>query len=83
MKTKLVPIGNSRGVRLPASVIRSCGFGDELEMRVEGGVVMLVPARGQREGWDEAFKAMAESGDDRALLDENAGTSFDEEEWTW
>ncbi len=83
MKTKLVSIGNSRGIRLPAAVIKACGFGEELEMRVEGGVVTLAPAHGQREGWDEAFKAMAESGDDRALLDEDAGTTFDNEEWTW
>lgn len=83
MKAKLVSIGNSRGVRLPAGVIEACGFGEVLEMRVEGGVVTLAPARGQREGWDEAFKLMAESGDDRALLDEDAGTSFDDEEWTW
>jgi len=33
-----------------------------------------------REGWDEAFRAMAERGDDH-LLDESLSTAFDEPEW--
>ena len=35
-----------------------------------------------RAGWAEAFRAMAEAGDDK-LLDEPTPTKFDEEEWEW
>ena len=35
-----------------------------------------------REGWDEAFRQMAERGDDW-LLDEPVSTVWDEEEWDW
>jgi len=50
MKAKLIPIGNSKGVRIPASVIKACGLSDELEMHVENGVILLAPARHVREG---------------------------------
>jgi len=83
MKTRLVKIGNSRGVRLPATVIEACGFGEELEMRVEKGAVVIEPAHSAREGWDQAFRAMSEAGDDAPLLDEEAANEFDRAEWTW
>lgn len=35
-----------------------------------------------RSGWSDAFKAMAEAGDDK-LLDPGTPTTFDEEEWEW
>ena len=83
MKTRLVQIGNSRGVRLPAGVIKACGFDHELEMRIEDGTVVLEPMRKVREGWDQAFEAMAESGDDKAVMDDGLANEFDREDWTW
>lgn len=67
MKVKLVRIGNSRGMRLPSSVISACGFGKVVDMRVDGPMVALAPARGGRQGWDAAFARMAAAGDDAAL----------------
>ncbi|MEO4042534.1 AbrB/MazE/SpoVT family DNA-binding domain-containing protein [Hoeflea sp. CAU 1731] len=83
MKINLVSIGNSKGVRIPASIVKECGLGDELEMRVEDGVIMLAPVRSLREGWAESFKKMATNGDDAALLDDALENEFDAEDWTW
>jgi antitoxin MazE len=83
MKVNLVSIGNSKGVRIPASVIKECGFGNELEMRVENGVVMLAPARGVREGWSAAFEKMAAAGDDAPLIPDTVENGFDSQGWTW
>ena len=83
MKVSLVAIGNSRGVRLPSAVIRECGFTDEIEMKVTNGSVVLSPVRSGRDGWDSAFARMAAEGDDAPLLDEDTGTAFDAEDWTW
>jgi antitoxin MazE len=83
MKVNLVSIGNSKGVRLPASVIKECGFGSELEMRVENGVVVLAPARGVREGWGAAFEKMAAAGDDAPVIPDTVETDFDTTDWTW
>jgi len=83
MKANLVSIGNSREGRIPASVIKECGFGDELEMRVDNGVVILAPAKGVREGWDAAFADMAAAGDDTPMIPDALDNDFDTEDWTW
>jgi antitoxin MazE len=83
MKVKLVSIGNSKGIRIPSSIIRQCGLGDELEMRVENGVIMLAPVRSVREGWEAAFEKMTTAGDDEPLVPGALENEFDTEAWTW
>ena len=83
MKINLISIGNSKGIRIPSSVIKQCGLGDELDMRVENGIIMLAPVRGVREGWNAAFEKMAAAGDDAPLLPDALENDFDAEGWTW
>lgn len=83
MKINLISIGNSKGIRIPSSVIKQCGLGDELEMRIENGVIMLAPVRGVREGWGAAFEKMAAAGDDVPLVPDTLENEFDAEGWTW
>ena len=81
MKVNLVSIGNSKGIRIPRSIIKACGFGDQVEMRLSEGVVVLAPARGVREGWNAAFAKMAAAGDDALLVPDAMAHEWDEEEW--
>ncbi len=83
MKVNLVSIGNSKGVRIPRSIIKACGFGDQVEMRVSEGKVVLTPARNLREGWNRAFERMAAAGDDALLVPESLAHEWDQEEWEW
>ena len=83
MRVKLVSIGNSKGIRIPSSVIEACGFGDQIEMRVGDGMVVLAPARSAREGWDAAFAKMAAAGDDAAVVPDPLGHEWDADEWEW
>ena len=82
MKTSLVRIGNSRGIRLPKPVIDQCVFEDEAEMEVHDHKLIIRSANSPREGWSEAFARMGRRGDDE-LLDRVAetGPAWDEEEW--
>jgi len=57
MKVAIIPIGNSRGVRLPKAVLEQVGFGAEADLLVEDGRVVLTPLREARLGWAEAFAA--------------------------
>jgi antitoxin MazE len=84
MKTRIVAIGNSKGVRIPKSLLEQTGLCGDVEIRAEGDVIVIRPAKKPREGWSEAFRRMAERGDD-ALLDGDApsSSSFDREEWEW
>jgi antitoxin MazE len=83
MKANLIAIGNSRGIRIPKAILDQVGFTDEAELDVRDGQIIIRPAGRPRTGWDAAFQAMAERGDD-ALLDPMEGPSrWDEKEWTW
>jgi antitoxin MazE len=83
VKADLIRIGNSQGVRIPKAVIDQCGFDRRVEMRIEGDSLIITPVKPARSGWDEAFKAMAERGDDSALFPEDLEHSFEQEEWEW
>ena len=82
IRTKLVPIGNSRGIRLPAALLATIGATTELDLDLVDGTLVLRPVRAVREGWEQAFAEMAETGEDQ-LLDDYFPNSFDESEWQW
>lgn len=82
MKTKLVRIGNSRGVRLPKPLIDEAGLSEEVELRIRNGAVVITAARPPRAGWAEAARGLGQRGD-AGLLDTPTPTRFDEKEWTW
>lgn len=64
MKTKLVRIGNSRGIRIPRSVLDAYGIreGDELDLEQSGQGIVIRPVRdaGARIPWPDAYDEMAE-----------------------
>jgi len=85
MKTKIVKIGNSRGVRIPKSLIDETGLETEVELEIENGQIIIKPISGNRETWGAAFRKMAKNKDD-ALMDIDSSLSkseWDREEWEW
>ena len=83
MKIKLISIGNSKGIRIPRSVIEQCGFSYQIEMCVGNGVVELTRTRETREDWEAGFEAMAKTGDDTLLFPDDMAHDWDEAEWAW
>jgi antitoxin MazE len=84
MRTKIIKIGNSQGVRIPRLFLDQTGLGEEVELEAVDDQIIIRPIAYPRQGWDEAFEKMAESGDDRLLDDSLTGqTSWDESEWQW
>ncbi len=57
MKVAIVPIGNSRGVRLPKALLDQYKFTDAAELTVEDGRIVLSPLGAPRAGWAQAFAA--------------------------
>ncbi len=64
MHTKLIRIGNSRGVRIPAAVIEQARLREDLDIEVRGETVLIRAARRSREGWAEAAAACHRDGAD-------------------
>ncbi|MBI2265845.1 MAG: AbrB/MazE/SpoVT family DNA-binding domain-containing protein [Armatimonadetes bacterium] len=67
MKTRLVRIGNSRGVRLPKTIITQAGLTDEVELGVRDGAVVIARVTSTRSGWADAARQMRENNEDRLL----------------
>ena len=85
MKTKVVKIGNSRGIRIPKSIIDESGLKSEVELEVINGQIIIKSLFQNRDSWDSAFKKMAKNRDD-ILLDNNTlaeQSTWDNEEWEW
>ncbi|MEZ0227593.1 MAG: AbrB/MazE/SpoVT family DNA-binding domain-containing protein [Planctomycetota bacterium] len=82
MKTKVVRIGNSLGIRIPKALLEQTGLKGAVEIEAKGRTLVVRPHATPRTGWSEAFRAMAQRGDD-GLLDEPAPTKWDADEWRW
>jgi antitoxin MazE len=83
MKTGLVRIGNSRGIRIPKPLIQQCGFGDTVELHVEQNRLVIAPERRPRQGWKEAFVAAGSSAPDMLLFEGLPPNEFEAEDWVW
>ena len=81
VKTRLIQIGNSRGVRLPKLLIEQAQLGEDIELEVKDGAIIISSAAGHRQGWAGAAEDLAAR--EEGLLDPSASTRFDEEEWEW
>ena len=81
-KTRIVQIGNSRGIRVPKVLLDHAQLPDDVELQAENGRLIVRAARGPRAGWAAAAKVMHARGDDQ-LLDATTANRFDEKEWRW
>ena len=81
-KTRIVQIGNSKGIRVPKALLEEAQLPDEIELQAEHGRLIVRAAQGPRAGWADAAKAMHALGDDQ-LLDATTSNQFDDKEWRW
>ncbi|WP_282780643.1 AbrB/MazE/SpoVT family DNA-binding domain-containing protein [Phaeodactylibacter xiamenensis] len=77
MEISIIQIGNSKGIRLAKTVLERYDITDKVELIFKEGFLILKPVKKPRDGWDEAFKKMAERGDDELLIDD----VFEDENW--
>ena len=66
---KLVPIGNSRGIRLPKDLLQKFGWGDSLILKEMGEGIFLYSEDKNKLSWKETYRAMAAEEEDWSDLD--------------
>ncbi|HEV7699047.1 MAG TPA: hypothetical protein VGO43_02360 [Pyrinomonadaceae bacterium] len=81
MKTQIIQIGNSHGIRIPKVLLEDTRIAGEVDLELHPDGILIRKAQRPRAGWDEAFKAMAENDDDD--LDGVPATAFEQKEWQW
>jgi antitoxin MazE len=84
MRAAIRKLGNSSGVIIPKSMLAEIGIvaGDPVDLSLEDGRIAIAPVRrGPREGWAEAFRVIAEAGDDALVWPEFGNEEHDDLTW--
>ncbi len=80
--SRIVRIGNSRGIRVPKALLEQAQLPDEVELHAEPGRLVVRAHRRTRAGWAEAAAQMHARGEDGGIWGAG-GNRFDTEEWEW
>ena len=75
MKAHIVRIGNSRGIRLPKTLLQEAQLDDEVELQAEPGRILISKTAKPRAGWAEAARRMRARDEDR-LIDSPGSNPF-------
>lgn len=85
MKTEIMQIDKSRGVRIPKILLERSGLHGEVVLEVKYQQIIIRTPSKPRAGWERSFRAMSKNGDDK-LLDAEAlphQSSWDKNKWDW
>ena len=82
MLINIVPIGNSKGIRIPKAILDQCDIENEVDLEVKNGKIIIEPIkRIPRNGWTESFIQMAKTGEDQLLFED--AIDLEMEDWEW
>lgn len=82
MLISVVPIGNSKGIRIPKNVLEQLNIKDKVELEVNEKEILIRPIdRKPRQGWLEALSSMHENRDDYLIVSDI--TDDEAFEWEW
>jgi antitoxin MazE len=74
---KIVPVGNSKGIRIPSPVIRRYGIKDEIELIETAEGLLLRPIDSDKLSLEESFREMAADSEAIAEAQSLEGTLAD------
>ncbi|MBM3713179.1 MAG: AbrB/MazE/SpoVT family DNA-binding domain-containing protein [Actinobacteria bacterium] len=80
MKSNLIKIGNSKGIRINSSIIKECELKGEVEIKVVDKKIIIEAVKEPRAGWDKSFEDMHEKNEDTLLITD--ANTFDKD-WEW
>jgi antitoxin MazE len=81
MKTNIIAIGNSQGIRIPKIILDQTGLSGEVELEVRDDGLLVKRSRRARDGWDTQFRQMALNNDDEIEIAADSGPV--RENWRW
>ena len=82
MRTNIIEVGNSKGIRIPKAILEQCHIKKEVFLQVEDNNVIISPVKKKpRTGWVQYFKKMRENNEDRLIIEDK--TELEMEDWEW
>ncbi len=80
MRSNLIKIGNSKGIRINSGILKECELDNEIEIKVVDKKLIIEAVKEPRADWNESFGKMHKSNDDDLLI--KNGNAFDKD-WEW
>lgn len=68
MDVSVIPIGNSKGIRLTKTLIEKYNITDTVELILEKEYIILKPKTASRIGWEKSFEKMHANGEDKLFM---------------
>ncbi|MEI7603898.1 MAG: AbrB/MazE/SpoVT family DNA-binding domain-containing protein [bacterium] len=82
MPSKIIQIGNSKGIRIPAKTLEKCGIVDNILIDLVDNIIIIRPVKKfPREKWNEKFFEMKKNGDDNLVIKESLDPKDGQWEW--
>ncbi len=83
MKLSIVKIGNSKGIRLPKTILKQCQIESEVDLQLKNNIIIIKPIHSTktRANWENAFKRMHLKNDDKLLIKDTLDLNM--EDWEW
>jgi antitoxin MazE len=82
MKTTIIPIGNSKGIRIPKAVLEQCNFSKDVSLEVKGDCLITKPLkRKPRAEWEKYFENMSKNKEDKLIIEDQLEIAM--EDWEW
>ena len=82
IRTRIIQIGNSRGIRLAKPILEQAGIEDEVELKVEDGQITILSITRPRQDWEERILTSGAAGDEGLLLPD-VESERDKKNWVW
>ena len=84
IKSKIVRIGNSQGIRIPHFLLQQLHLTNEVEMAILDDQLVIRAARRPRQGWDTRFShSLTPDGDISDAETAPQLSDWDGTEWAW
>lgn len=82
MRINVVPIGNSKGIRIPKAVLQQCDIKKYVDLEIEDKHIVITPIQKKpRKDWAESFEKMHKNKHDQPLIDDRLDLKI--EDWKW
>lgn len=78
LSIKLIAIGNSKGIRLPKSILQKYGFSDKIILEQTEHGILLRQIEDEKLSWEETYKEMAKEKEDWQDFENTLLDGFDD-----
>ncbi len=81
IKTKIIQIGNSKGIRIPKHILERLNLKNLIELIIDDETqqIHIKSLNSVRKNWEKAFQKMHQLGDDESIIKDD----LDLEPWEW